>query len=185
MSKDDKKSYNNLLFPHDDGPITVNRTGTAYAGSEMDTTNRFRDESAYMPVTPKDTWKNTERAFRQKQAAAAATSTGATSKQATTAPAAKKMTSANYQKAYLQKQRTTAGTPTHQRTLSAEAEKAQLKRKETENILAQKDEALKLQNEMRWWELQRGNGTHDDRTIDAQIDMLQRSLQNIPPQFWS
>ena len=163
MTKEGKPSYNDLIIPNDSGLATgkgspslldsLYKRGTVVQGNSSD---------CFAPASPKKD---------EKKAAAA--------------PTDKKgvpLTSQNYQKAYLDRMRT-EGLEAQQKKKEAEADLYRKQSKENDRIHEMRNQAHAIQEEMRMWESMRGQGTHDDQTIDGQIEILRSRLANIPPQY--
>lgn len=65
------------------------------------------------------------------------------------------------------------------------AEEAQKKEAENKEMIEMRARAQDFQNQIRWWESQRGQGEHDDNKIDGMISMIKGQLGGIDGKYWT
>lgn len=99
----------------------------------------------------------------------------------------KHMNSENYQQMYLEQQKTAPIEQSGELQELREKRLAEAAKKAMEQKHAneQRARAREIQNQIAWWNQQRGMGQHDEQNIDGQISLLQSELNGILPEFWT
>lgn len=93
------------------------------------------------------------------------------------------LTSENYQEVYLKNQRENAAKEDEGKK-DAQADRAAAQKDEEKKRNEQRFRARELQNQIAFWEQQRGQGLYDDGTIDAMLEQIRRELGTIPSGLW-
>lgn len=116
-----------------------------------------------------------------------------------TAPAVEsstsRVTAANYQKVYLeQRAKEATAQAAREKEMAAQkskgldpAAKAQQEAKAAQERKAADEarfRARELQDQIVWWERQRGQGSYNDSIVESTIDDLRRQLGAIPSAYW-